>query len=171
MKLRTPLAITATLAAVLAGTALPASAADTVTTFSVNGGSLSVTAQPSAGLAPVADEGTTTTGSLGAVTVTDDRSGVAGWVASATSTAFSRAGGGSATTGAISYTTGTVATSGTVTATAAPVNTDVQTVVAVVTATAVSGDNTASWTPDLSVTLPVGALTGVYTGTVTTSVA
>ncbi len=45
------------------------------------------------------------------------------------------------------------------------------TAVSVMAPTAVSGNNTASWTPTLNVTMPAGALADDYSGTVTTSVA
>jgi hypothetical protein len=41
---------------------------------------------------------------------------------------------------------------------------------AVVTATAVSGNNSATWTPTLDVTMPSTARAGAYSGTVTTSI-
>jgi hypothetical protein len=41
---------------------------------------------------------------------------------------------------------------------------------AVVTATEISGNNTASWTPTISVKIPAGVVAGTYKGTVTHSV-
>ena len=104
--------------------------------------------------------------------MSDTRGGTTGWVASGSSTNFVRATStvGSTST-AIAYTPGTVTKVGTSTI-AAPAAIALNTTpVAVVTASAVSGNNTASWNPTLDVTLPATNLAGSYSGTVTTSVA
>ena len=38
------------------------------------------------------------------------------------------------------------------------------------TATAVTGDNTATWNPSIAVTIPAGAVAGTYSATITHSV-
>src|SRR5919204_6250195 len=53
--------------------ALPAAAADTNTTFSVNGGQLSITVPASKTLSSVTTGGQTASSNLGTVTVTDER--------------------------------------------------------------------------------------------------
>ncbi|WP_259444413.1 hypothetical protein [Rhodococcus sp. DMU2021] len=67
------------------------------------------------------------------------------------------------------YAPGAVTPTGTVTATPADA-TGLDTAKSVVAGTAARGNNTASWAPTLTVTLPSDALAGTYTGTVTTSV-
>jgi hypothetical protein len=167
---RTPLGLAVVAAAMIAGTALPASAAagDTVTTITMTGGSLSMTPAATATLA--ANVGAATAnGSLGTVSVSDTRGTAAGWTVSAISTVFTNA--PSVTVaGAVSYSAGaSTATSG---ATFTPAGATVITgVLAVGTATA-PGSNSASFNPTLTVTLPLsGVLAGSYTGTVTTSIA
>jgi len=152
---------------------LPASAAsgDTVTTFSITGGSLSVAVQPSATLTNGGAGTTQISGQLGEVAVTDERGGVLNWTTSATSTTFARTGGGADSTSTdVSYNSGLVAPSGTVVATSSGPKSLTATPSAVVTGTLASGVNGATWNPALTVTLPVSALAGDYAGTVNTSV-
>jgi len=164
-------------AAMIGATALPASAAagDTSTTFSLSGGSLSSSVQSTATLtgASTAVGSTVITGPLGAVTVTDDRGGTAVWTVSAVSAVFTGAliTSPSSST-AVSYTGGAVSTTGTITVISGAATTlDPTTPAAVVSPSALSGNNTASWTPTLDVTMPAGAKADTYTGIVTTSVA
>lgn len=158
--------------ALLGTAALPASAAqtgDTVTTFSLEGGTLDIVVAGLAALADGSSGATSVTGSLGPVSVTDGRGGTDGWTASAASTAFTSNTGTSST--GVTYASGAVTESGTST-TASSGTVAVGTVAApVVVATLVSGNNTAGWAPTLTVTLPTSSLAGDYTGTVTTSVA
>ncbi len=155
----------------LAASAIPASAApgDTETTFVVVGGSLSVSVRATATLSPAVSGETTITGSLGDVDVTDARGGVMGWVTSASSTEFSRTGGGTSST-AVSYNSGNVTNTGTVTTTSTGATTMTAVAAPVVTGTLVTGNNSAQWNPTLTVTVPANALVGTYTGTVNTSV-
>jgi hypothetical protein len=164
------LAVTSAALAVLP--AFPAMADDTATTFTLTGGSLTYSAASTATLGNSTSGDTSITGLLGAVSVTDARGGVDGWVASGSSTTFGTA--ADTTTGststAVAYTPGEVTQDGTL-AIAAPADTSLDdTPAAIVTASAVSGNNTASWNPTLDVTLPATALADDYTGTVTTSV-
>lgn len=163
------LAVAASALALLPVTAVSADA--TATTFTLDGGSLTYSAAASAALGNSTSGDTSITGTLGTVSVTDLRGGVLGWVVSGSSTDFVRAVStvGSTST-AIAYTPGTVAKDGTSTIASPAATALTTTPQAVVTATDVSGNNTASWNPTLDVTLPATALAGDYSGTVTTSV-
>lgn len=170
-KLTKPLVAAATATALVMGFALPASAADTATTFSLTGGTLSLSVGASAALTSEASgvAANTITGTLGAVSVDDARGGTAGWVTSAASTTFT--GTGLSVSTGVAYTNGTVTGTGTNTVAAVTGQALTTTAAAVATATAVSGSNTASWNPTLDVSMPAGALAGAYSGTVTTSIA
>ncbi len=167
MQLRKPLVIVALATAVLAGMALPASADDTDTTFTLTGGNLTLSVQATATLTDAATGSTSVSGNLGAVAVTDDRGGTAEWDVSAASTAFTGALGSSST--GVTYTGGTVTETGTITV-ADGAATAIDTQASVVAPTSLSGNNTASWNPSLNVTMPAGALADDYSGTVTTSI-
>jgi hypothetical protein len=176
MKNRTPLALAALVvgsAALVAGLALPATAdpsADTTTTFTLDGGSLSITAQPDATLTNAPAGTTDISGSLGDVEVTDATASQTGWLASASSTEFVGTDFGSSST-AVTYDSGDVGSTGTSNAaTEGATAIDGDGGAPVVSATDVSGDNTATWDPTLNVTMPAGALADDYSGTVTTSV-
>jgi hypothetical protein len=106
---------------------------------------------------------------LGSVAVTDGCGGVAGWVASVISTAFTGGSGTPAT--AITYTPTTATKTGTVTVTPASPVVDLTTVKPVQTATAVNGANTGAWSLTLTVAVPAGAQAATYSATVTHSVA
>ena len=95
------LAVTLSAAAVTAG-AGPANAADgsnTTVTFTLAGEGLSISAPTSASLGTASNEATTVTGSLGTVTVTDQRGQLAAaWTATVSSTPFTTGGGSPAET-------------------------------------------------------------------------
>ncbi|HVF74031.1 MAG TPA: hypothetical protein VM938_03200 [Acidimicrobiales bacterium] len=169
MQLRKPLIILATAATLVVGAALPASADDTDATFSLTGGTLTLSVGASAALTNEASgvDANVITGTLGEVAVTDARGGTAGWVTSAASTTFT--GEGLSVSTGVAYTNGTVTETGTNTVAAVTSKALTTTAGAVATATAVSGNNTASWSPTLDVSMPAGALAGAYAGTVTTS--
>ena len=175
MKLRKPLIITAiTLTGLVASGASPASAGpgDTIATFELLAGSLGVAVAPTAVWADATSDGQVDqyiTGNLGPVTVTDDRGGIAPWEVSAISTTFTHATGPSSTL--VEYMAGTVTTDGTIDVDATVETTlDPIAEASVVSVDSLSGNNTASWNPTLTVTLPEGALAGEYSGTVTTSI-
>jgi hypothetical protein len=144
---------------------------DTTLTFDVTSGLLTMTAPTTAPLGSGAP-GTTITGVLGAVVVTDDRALLGGlWTAVASSTDFTT---GAATTAETipatdaTYTPGTpfvtgsfVATPHTITLSNAP-----QTIM---TSTG-NGNNTATWSPTIAVAVPSAAVVGAYTATMTQSV-
>jgi hypothetical protein len=171
-KLRTlgTVAVTGTVLAILPlGSATAASSGDTTATFTLAGGSLDVTPAGSAALTNAAPGAASVSGSLGPVVVSDTRGSTAGWVMSAASTTFVD-GAGTVSTG-VSYDSGeATASTGTVTPTTTGA-TSITTGAPVAEGTLASGNNTASYTPTLTVSLPASALAGTYSGTVTTSVA
>jgi hypothetical protein len=180
--MRKALATAAAAAALLMnGFALtPASAAsgNQPVSFTVLGGTLAITpGTPAVGVNSVINGGVTTvTVPLGVTTVLDTRIGSTGWAVSASTTDFTQTlpavGTIAKTLAKFSVPIAPVATVG------SPTFTYVSTPTAVdaggnlsnlVVATA-SGVNTATFTPQLDVTVPNGSATGVYTGTVTQSV-
>jgi hypothetical protein len=167
-------AAVATLALLAAGAASPASADTTAATVTVPGGSLSISAPANAGnlgtRANTVASGTVS-GSLGQVQVLDARSPVAGsgWVASVISTAFTPPTGPAIAASAVGYTAGSITKVGTAVYTANDPG-DLTGVSPAVTATAITGDNSATWNPTISVLVPGGMAAGVYSATITHSV-
>lgn len=175
-------AITATGATALLGSLLAAAPADAQSvTFSLTGGGISI-AEPSgaaaltggalAGLA-----GTSLTGALGSTVVTDLRGGVIGWSSKITgTTAFSNSTTTIPVTAAKAWVPGAVAFTGVVTPTAGTYLTEATGLALtgaaqpLVTATAVVGNNTATFTPSIAVAVPANATAGDYTGAVTQTV-
>jgi hypothetical protein len=145
---------------------------DTTVTFTVTSGALSMTAPASADLGSGAP-GTTISGSIGPVTVTDDRALLsASWTTTASASAWTTGGATPAETipaADVGYDPGSVTTTGTITATGTPITLS-GTAAPVVTGTSGIGNNTATWNPALSVAVPASAVGGVYTGTLTQSV-
>lgn len=88
MKLRKPLLVGAAVTALFTGLALPAHAADTATTFTLTGGVLTLSVATDAALTDAASGTTSIGGSLGAVSVTDERGGTVAWSVTGASTAF-----------------------------------------------------------------------------------
>ncbi|MDT7786139.1 MAG: hypothetical protein QOF58_4558 [Pseudonocardiales bacterium] len=177
MLTRSLLAVTAAIAtsALLGlGAALPASGDITAATVTVTGGSLSISAPADAGnlgtRANTVAAGTVS-GSLGQVQVLDARSPIAGsgWVASVISSAFTPPTGPAIAASAVGYTAGTITKVGTaVYTTNDPGN--LAGVSPVVTATAITGDNSATWNPTITVLVPGGMAAGIYSATITHSV-
>ncbi|WP_370153756.1 hypothetical protein [Streptacidiphilus sp. EB129] len=152
---------------------------DTTTTFIVSGGSLGITVPGTASLGS-GTPGTSISGQLGAVQVTDNRALLtAAWTASVTSTSFKTGGGTAAETVPttdVSYWSGAAtATTGLGTFTpgqaTAPAAQNLSVSRTAFTLTAGTGDDSATWNPTIVVTLPAAAVAGTYTGTVTHSVA
>jgi hypothetical protein len=159
--------------AALANSSTPGSGdPDTTVTFSVTSGALSMTAPATAALGSGAP-GTTITGALGAVAVTDDRALLtASWTATASSTDWTTGGGTPAETipaTDVGYDPGSITTTGTITATGTPI-TLASAAAPVVTGTSGVGNNTASWNPAIAVAVPAAAVGGTYTATLTQSV-
>jgi hypothetical protein len=175
MRIRKPHGLVAAATAILVlASAGPAWAADTAATVTITGGALSITAPPNAGnLGSSADtvQGETISGPLGQVQVNDARSAAAGsgWVATVISTAFTPPSGPAIPAADVGYTAGPITKVGTATFTANnPSN--LTGVSPAVTATGITGDNSATWNPTISVTVPGGMAANVYSGTITHSV-
>jgi hypothetical protein len=158
-------------------TALPSAAqaaALTTATITVGAGALSITVPVDAGSLGTRSntvlEGTIS-GPLGVVQVNDARSAAAGsgWVASVIATAFTPLAGPAIPASAVGYTAGIITKVGTATYTANnPGN--LTGVAPAVTATGITGDNSATWNPTISVTVPGGMAANVYAATITHSV-
>ena len=98
---------------------------------------------------------------------------VATWTATVSSTSFLTGGGTAAETipaADATYTTGVATTTGVLVATPTPIVTLSGTAQTVVSGAGV-GDNSAAWNPTIAIAVPAAAVTGLYTGTVTHSVA
>jgi hypothetical protein len=157
--------------------ALPISAvaaADSAATITVQGGFLSITVPPNAGNLGTRSNsvnGGTISGALGQVQVSDARSAAAGsgWVASVISTAFTPPAGPAIAASAVSYSVGTITKVGTATYTPNDPG-NLTGVSPAVTATGITGDNSATWNPTVTVTVPGGMAAGVYSATITHSV-
>lgn len=155
--------------------ASPPQANATGATITVTGGTLAITVPTvAANLGTRANTvlGGTISGPLGEVQVSDARSAAAGsgWVASVISTAFTPPAGPAIAASAVSYTAGAIIKVGTATYTAND-PTDLTGVSPAVTATGITGDNSATWTPTINVAVPGGMAAGVYSATITHSVA
>jgi hypothetical protein len=154
--------------------AMPALADTTTASVTVTGGTLTISAPPDAGsLGSIANSvsGGTISGTLGEVQVNDARSAAAGsgWVASVISTAFTPSSGPTIAASFVGYTAGTITKVGTATYTANdPAN--LTGVSAAVTATGITGDNSATWTPTIDVAVPGGTIATTYNATITHSV-
>ena len=159
--------------------ALPARAADTTTTFTLAAGALSISAPASSGLGSGSGGGTLSA-QLGTVTVTDSRGALLGtWTASVSSTDFTTGGATANETvakGQVTYWSGAAtASSGTAVFTpgqAEAANAQALSVARTAfSATAIIGNNSASWNPTVTVNVPAAAVAGTYAGTITHSVA
>jgi hypothetical protein len=159
------------------GIALPASAATTGAsnvTVTVTGGALSITVPSVAGSLGTrvnTVDGGTISGSLGQVQVNDARSAAAGsgWVVSVISTAFTPPSGPTIAASAVGYVAGTITKTGTATYTANDPG-DLTGAVSAVTATGITGDNSATWNPTINVAVAGGTIAGTYSATITHSV-
>ncbi len=157
------------------GVAAPAMAGPTAATVTVTGGALSISVPTDAGNLGTRSNtvsGGVISGPLGQVQVNDARSAAAGsgWVASVISTAFTPSSGPTIGAAAVGYTAGPITKVGTATFTANDPG-DLTGAVAAVTATGITGDNSATWNPAINVTVAGGKAAGVYSGTITHSVA
>ena len=115
--------------------------------------------------------GTRVSGSIGEVTVRDNRNAPPGssWVVTASATQLATPRGPGIPADNIRYRPGRLTTQGDVTATAAD-QVILNRARAVVTAREITGSNVVSWTPTVTVTIPPDVLAGTYTGTITHSV-
>jgi hypothetical protein len=164
----------------LSAVALPAAqAANTTTTFTLTGGSLSVTAPASVNLGTGSAGDSAFTGQLGTVTVDDLRGGLlASWAASASTGDFTTGGATANETiekAKVSYWSGAATASsgvgvflpGQLTALLKVILGTAQTAFS---ASATVGNNSTSWNPTIVVDAS-SAVAGTYSGTVTHSVA
>ncbi|PJN22176.1 hypothetical protein [Kitasatospora sp. CB02891] len=141
----------------------------TTVTFVVTSGALTLSVPASAALGSGAP-GTSIGAAIGPCTVIDNRALLsASWTVTAAETDFVN---GLSTIPATdaTYTVGSVTTTGTITVTSTNVtlSNSAQTVL---TGSAGVGDNTATWDPTVTVSVPASAVSGLYTGTLTQSVA
>jgi hypothetical protein len=160
------------------GIGLPSAWADqtgaTNATITVQGGFLAITVPTDAGNLGTRQNsvtGGTISGPLGQVQVSDARSAAAGsgWVTSVISSAFTPPAGPAIAASAVSYTVGPITKVGTATYTANnPGN--LTGVSPAVTATGITGDNSATWNPAINVAVPGGMAAGVYSAIITHSV-
>jgi hypothetical protein len=169
--MRKLLLLASTLATVAAAIVLPAGAA-TPATFTLTAGALSISAPTgsvSLGSQVASTSPSTIAGPLGVVTVSDQRGDTTTWIASVISTAFTPPAGPADPASNVSYGAGSITQSSTVVATAVPAP-DLTGVSPVVTA-ASTGISTASWNPTITVFVPANFAPGVYSATITHSVA
>ena len=157
-----------------------ATAQTTTTTFTLEGGTLSISVPPAKALDEVLLGADEVSAQLGAVTVTDSRGGLNGaWTATVSSSDFVTDEAASSNTIAkanVEYMSGPVVPTGgaaTVAGTGlgglVPVALDVARTAA--EASSIIGAVSASWDPTVTVTVPNNVVAGDYTGTVTHSVA
>ena len=161
----------AALAAVAALPALPAAAA-TPASFTLTTGTLSISAPTlsvSLGSEVASVLATTMSGQLGSVTVSDQRGGATTWTASVISTAFTPTAGPADPASNVSYAAGPLTDSATVVGTAT--NAADLTGVSTIVTGASTGISTVTWDPTISVIVPADFAPGVYTATITHSVA
>lgn len=156
------------------GVSQPAIAGDTGATIAVTGGVLEITVPPDAGSLGSRQntvDGGTISGPLGQVKVNDARSAAAGsgWVSSVISTAFTPPSGPTIPASAVGYTAGPITKVGTATYTAND-PADLTAVSPAVTATGITGDNSATWTPTINIAVPGGMAANTYSATITHSV-
>jgi hypothetical protein len=159
------------------GIAVPASATApgaSTASITVLGGALSISVPTDAGVLGTRTNsvgGGTISGPLGQVQVSDARSAAAGsgWVASVISSAFTPLTGTAIAASAVSYTAGTITKVGTATYTANDPG-NLTGVSPAVTATGITGDNSATWDPTITVAVPGGMAATSYFATITHSV-
>ncbi|MEV0143714.1 MULTISPECIES: hypothetical protein [unclassified Nonomuraea] len=173
--MRKPIAVAAAAIGLglVAVTALPAVADDTIVTFTITSGALTIDAPDSANLGSVSSGTTSISGPMGPVTVTDHRGVLNGsWTATALSTDFTTGGATPPETIPnvnVDYSPGSGTHTGTGTFTPGPGGV-INVPRVAFTGTDLVGDNTATWNPTLDITIPDGTVAGIYTGTVTHSV-
>lgn len=163
-----------TLGAVVPAAAKPTETGTATVTVTVTGGTLEIsvdTTPRSLGRRASTAKAATVSGPLGQVVVRDRRGAPegSGWVASVVSTSFRSRTGPAIPASDIRYTAGPIKRVGSATYTAD----DPQNLThakPAVTASNISGNNTASWNPTLHVDITSGLAAGVYTATITHSV-
>ena len=169
--MRKLLLLATSFATLAAATALPAGAI-TPASFTLTAGALAITSPTSSvslGTQGASNSSSIISGSIGVVTVSDERGGPTTWTASVIASAFTPAAGPADPASNVSYSAGPITASALVVAlpVAAPNLTGVS---PVVTGTS-TGVSSASWNPTISVFVPANFAPGVYTATITSSVA
>lgn len=157
----------------VAGSAGAADSDTTTTTFTLQAGSLAISAPAAADLGTYAVGSSTVSGALGPVSVDDGRGALlANWVANVSSTNFTTGSAGSAETIAkegVTYLAGTAsASSGT--GLFAPGASGTLGLPLPAYTYAGAGANSVTWNPTITLLVPVGKVAGTYTGTITHSV-
>jgi hypothetical protein len=152
-----------------------ADSSPTTATFTINGGSLSITTPGSASLGTVTVGAPSVSAALGTVTVSDQRAQLSGsWTATVSTSTFTTGAGTAPLTipiANVGYVPGSASTtSGTGTFTPGSGGA-LSTAQTAFTATAETGVTSCSWSPTVTVTLPSAVVVGTYTGTITHSVA
>lgn len=150
---------------------LPADAATPVS-FTLTAGALAISAPTgsvSLGTQVASTSSSSISGSLGVVTVTDQRGGTTTWTASVICTAFTPTAGPADPASNVSYAAGVITSSPTVTATAISAS-DLTGVTPIATG-ASTGISSASWNPTITVVIPADYAPGVYVASITHSVA
>lgn len=176
MRLRTalaaavPVAAAATLSLSAAPPATAATVGSTPVTFEVTSGALSIDVPTNTVYLGSVVAGPTVqpvSAQLGNVTVTDARGGTAGWTVTASAVDFTGPQSISVSApGSSRYTPGNITTTGTVTVNGFTLS-PLYPPSTVVTGTNVSGNNTATWDPTVTVNVPGNTLTGTYSSTIT----
>jgi hypothetical protein len=177
--------LTALVSATLLLLALPgvagAATTGTTTTFTLTGGSISITVPGSTvNLGSVSVAASSVTGQLGTITIQDGRALLhGGWTGTVSSSHFTTGGQTAAEpvaatnvaywSGAATATLGLTTLAGIQLTPRAAVA--INTARTAFTAGSLVGNNSASWNPTLIVTIPAAAVVGTYTGTVTHTVA
>jgi hypothetical protein len=153
--------------------AFAATTATTPVTVEVGGNALGISAPAgpvNIGSVDASTSAQIVTSQLGLVTVTDNRAGTAGWVATVEAPDFTGPQTISTSApGLVTYTPGTATVDGRANV-AATFEDHLYPESTVQTATGVRGANSAAWNPTISVTVPAGALAGTYSTTITHSV-
>ena len=174
----TALVAASVLLVALPGVASAATTGTTTTTFTLTGGSMSITVPgTTVNLGSLSVAASSLTGKLGTVTVNDDRGLLNGaWTADTVSSSHFITGGHTTAETIAAYWSGAAtATSGLGSLLGSQLTSGLAVVVNAVqtafTGGSLIGNNSASWNPTLIVTIPAAAVVGTYTGTVTHTVA
>jgi len=181
--MRSTLTAVAMALGIVAGAALPAAADptdDSITTFAITAGSLNVTVPASKDLGSGTTGANTISAQLGTITIADTRGALLGtWTTTVSSSDFVTGGGTAAETisaAAVTYWSGpATASSGVATRTPGQANAaaaqTLDTPRTAFSATLITGNNSTSWNPTVTVNVPSAVVAGSYTGTITHSVA
>ena len=158
-----------------AGPAGAATTGSTTATFSIVSGALSISVPASANFGSVPSGATVLSALLGNVQVVDARASTSGsWTATVSSTSFVTGAGSPAETvpaADVAYDPGNaIATTGTGTFTPGT-DGSLATPITAFSASSEVGSTSVTWDPQITITIPLAAVAGTYTGTITHSVA